>query len=127
MGVTTASVFMCERNVENYHSTTMTVPVEFGTEFPFDSQIKAQPNTPMNATNIIPEKSLIPGLFQIAAYADDATSVSALKTAVASNRLPLNEMTFDAKGLDAILKNLVEKKKAIVRRAAARRFETSLV
>lgn len=101
---------MCERNVESHHSTTMTVPVEFGSELLFDFQIKAQPNTPMNAANILPEKPLIPGLFQIAAYADDARSVPALKDAVASNRLSLNEMTLDTERLETILKNFVEKK-----------------
>jgi hypothetical protein len=118
---------MCERNVENYNSITMTVPVEFGNELPFDLRIKAQPNTPMNATNIIPEKPLIPGLFQIAAYADDAGSVSALKNAVASNRLPLNQVTLETERLEAILKNLVENKKAWARRAPGRRFEKSPV
>jgi len=125
--VTTASIFMYERNVESYHPITMTVPVKFGTELPFDFRIKAQPNTPMNATNIISEKSLIPGLFQIAAYADDARSVSALKNAVELNRLPLNEMTLDAGGLEAILKNIAEKKRVVARRGSARRCEKNLV
>lgn len=118
---------MRERNVESHHSTTMTIPVEFGTDLRLDLQIKAQPNTPMNATNLISEKPLIPGLFQIAAYADDARSVSALKNAMASNRLPLNEMTLDAERLEAILKNMAEKKKVLARRASIRRFEKSLV
>jgi len=118
---------MCERNVESLYPTTMTVPIEFGTELPFNFQIKAQPNTPMNATNVLTEKPLIPGLFQIAAYADDARSVSALKNAVASNRLPLNEIALDAERLEAILKNLAEKKKAWARRASMRRFEKSPV
>jgi hypothetical protein len=125
--VTIPSIFMCERNVESHHSTTMTIPVEFGTDLQFDLQIKAQANTPMNAINIISEKPLIPGLFQIAAYADDARSVSALKNAMASNRLPLNEMALDAERLEAILKNMAEKKKAQGRRTSIRPFEKSLV
>jgi hypothetical protein len=114
------------RNVEIHHSITMTVPVEFGIESLFDFRIKPQPNTPVNAPNIISETPLIPGLFQIAAYADDARSVSALKNAVASNRLPLNEMTRGGERLEAILKNLAGKKKAWARRASGRRFEKSL-
>jgi hypothetical protein len=112
---------MCERNVKIRHSATMTVPVELGIEWPFDFQNKAQLNTPMSTTNIISQKALIPGLFQIAAYADDARSVSALKNAVASNRLLLNDMTLDAERLEAVLKNRAEKRKAWVRRASVRR------
>lgn len=118
---------MSERNVESHHSTTMTIPVEYGTDLAFSFQIKAQPNTPMNTTAIVSEKPLIPGLFQIAAYADEAKSVSELKNALASNRLPLNEMTLDAESLEAILKNIAEKKKTTVRRHTIRRFEKSLV
>ena len=118
---------MCERNVESHCSTTMTIPVEFGIDLRLDLQIKAQPNTPMNAMNIISEKPLIPGLFQIAAYADDARSVSALKNALASNRLPLNDITFEAGRLEAVLKNIAGRKKSMVRRTSVRRFEKSLV
>jgi hypothetical protein len=121
------SIFMSERKVEIHHSTAMTVPVEFGADLALGFEIKVQPNIPMNTTTVVSEKPLIPGLFQIAAYADDARSVSALKNALASNRLPLNEMTLDAERLEAILRNIADKKKALARRDPTRRFEKSSV
>lgn len=80
----------------------------------------------MSTPILISEKPLIPGLFQIAAYADDAQSVSALKNALASQRMPLNDMMLDPEKLEAILKNIAQKKKASMRRNSVQRFEKAL-
>jgi hypothetical protein len=118
--------FMSERNVENPQSISITIPVEFGTGSPLNFHIKVKPNITMSTPILISEKPLIPGLFQIAAYADDAQSVSALKNALASQRMPLNDMMLDPEKLEAILKNIAQKKKASMRRNSVQRFEKAL-
>ena len=80
----------------------------------------------MNTPTVISEKPLIPGLFQIAACADDTKSVSALKNALAEHRMALNEMMLDPERLEAILKNIAQKKKASGQRNSIDRFEKSL-
>lgn len=89
-------------------------------------RLRDNPKSPysMNPTEV-PEKSLIPALFQIAARADDIESVRALKRALASSRTPLAEMMLDAKRVEGILKSLGKKKKA-VRRIASVRLEKKL-
>jgi hypothetical protein len=118
--------FMNERKIENHHAISLTVPVEFGTDLPFTFQIKVKPNPAMNTPTIISEKPLIPGLFQIAACADDARSVSALKNALALNRMPLSEMMIDPEKLEAILKKIAQKKKASSQRISVQSFEKTL-
>ncbi len=118
---------MNEHNVESLHSISIPIPLEFGTDVSFYFQIKVKPNAPMNTPPTISEKPLIPGLFQIAAYADDARSVSALKNALALNRLPLNEMMIDPERVEAILKKIAQKKKASSQRISVQRFEKTLV
>ncbi|HTR43034.1 MAG TPA: hypothetical protein VMH87_15575 [Pseudomonadales bacterium] len=116
---------MNEREAERQHATRITIPVEFGISSPFSFQIKVQPNAPMNPS-IVSEKPLIPGLFQIAACANDARSVSALKNALASHRMPLNDMMLDPEKIEAILKNIAQKKKAFLQRSSTCHFEKSL-
>ena len=104
----------------------MAVPVAFETDLPLNFQIKVKPSLTMNTPTIISEKPLIPGLFQIAACADDARSVSALKNALALNRMPLNEMMIDPERVEAILKKIAQKKKASSQRISVQRFEKTL-
>jgi hypothetical protein len=117
---------MSERKIESHFSATITIPVEFGADWPFTFQIKVKPNTTMNTTTVVSEKPLIPGLFQIAAYANDARSVSALKNALAMNRVPVNEMMIDPERLEAILKNIAQRKKISSQRNSVQRFEKTL-
>ena len=117
---------MSQRKIDSHFSATIAVPVEFGADWPFTFQIKVKPNPAMNTPTIISEKPLIPGLFQIAACADDARSVSALKNALALNRMPLSEMMIDPEKLEAILKKIAQKKKASSQRISVQSFEKTL-
>jgi len=104
------------------------IPIDFGLDFPVWFPVKIQPRKPMNQPiqTTIPEKPLIPSLFQIAAFADDVKSVSALKNALAHNRVPLPDMMLNRDRIEAVLKALLAKKKAGARRIGGTHLDKEL-
>ena len=82
----------------------MDIPIEFIHDSPLHFRIKIQTRNPASALALIPEKSLIPALFQIAACSYDSKAASALKNVLGLNSTVLAEMMIDREKLEAILK-----------------------
>jgi hypothetical protein len=93
-------------------SEAMGLPIRFGSELSsFCFPIKIKLLNPMNHSNNSPAK-LIPGLFHLAASADEPESVPALKNALASGRKPLGERMLDPQKLEAVLNSVTRRKKS---------------
>ena len=98
------------------------IPVEFGAELPLLLPIKTQTPNPMKNPLIVPEKPLVPTLFQRASRAGEPTP----RRASTPRQTVLGEMMLDSKRLEAILKEIVRRKKAATRRVLADRFNKLL-
>ena len=108
----------------------MEVPVQFVTDLPQFVPIKIQPQHSMNhplQTITIPQKPLIPALFQIAARAEEVESMPLLKNAVVRGHGPMAEMMLDPEKLEAVLKAISKKRKPAVRRVTASRLSRRAV
>jgi hypothetical protein len=96
----------------------MTIPVDFWTDFPLVLPIKTKTKNSMKNPVPAQEKPLFPMLFQNNSYAGQRT----LKRAAGNGQVELGEMMLDAKRLEAVLKGVVRRKKASVRRISAGRL-----
>lgn len=61
---------------------------------------------------------LIPGLFHLAAAADDPETVLEIRNALASGRRPAGERMLDARRLEAVLDAVTRRKKSAARTGA---------
>ena len=67
------------------------------------------------------EKPLIPGLFQIAAYADFPEAMPVHGNSLASARMSLSDVLLNPKKLEAVLKAIARRERTGARRAATDR------
>ena len=98
------------------------VSIQFADDLPLHFPVIIQSQDPMNNPSISSEKPLIPALFQIAAHADEAESMSALRRALSSSPTPVAEMMLDPGKLEAVLREIARKKKGAPRRVSEKRF-----
>ncbi len=103
---------MSECQIEGRFPTRGNIPVEFGSDLLLCFQIKIQPTEVMKHPNALLEKSFEPGLFRLAALANDIKSVKARGRALALSHTPLAEMMFDPHKLEAILKRMSGRRKS---------------
>lgn len=75
----------------------------------------------MKKSSPVPEKPLLPALFQTDPRAGELT-----RKPPAEAQTFLGEMMLDAKRLEAVLKTIVRRKKTATRRVSADRFDKSI-